>query len=55
MASPTGPPPLLQRLSSKEWNVRLAANEELIALLNDSSDSNVAEFAKYGVFNQIIM
>ncbi len=41
--------PLIQRLSSKEWNIRLAANEELIALLNDSDESNVAEFAKFGM------
>jgi hypothetical protein len=48
MSSPASAASLPQRLSAKEWNVRLAANEELIALLNDASETNVAEFSRYG-------
>eukprot|EP00026_Physarum_polycephalum_P002035 Phypoly_transcript_02039.p1 GENE.Phypoly_transcript_02039~~Phypoly_transcript_02039.p1 ORF type:complete len:934 (+),score=230.55 Phypoly_transcript_02039:97-2898(+) len=50
MSSPASAASLPQRLSAKEWNIRLAANEELIALLNDASETNVAEFSRYVPF-----
>ena len=37
---------LAQRITSKEWNVRLSAYDELIALFNDGSP----EISKYGSF-----
>ena len=48
MSSPASAAPLPQRLSAKEWNVRLAANEELITLLNEANEGNVVEFSRYG-------
>lgn len=50
MASPSTALSLIQRLSAKEWNVRLAANEELLVLFNEANESHVADFAKYGTF-----
>jgi hypothetical protein len=53
MAMATPPPSaanVMQRLGSKEWNVRLGAIEELSVMLNEANEGSVSEFVKFGKY-----